>query len=187
MKRIYGIFIGLMTWGSVWAQTTPVQLGIKGGLNIANYNAEANTTDSRLGFHLGGLAHIHLTQNWAVQPEVVYSSQGAEFSTTKHKLSYINLPILVQYMTRGGFRLETGPQLGLLTDADREDNAGRNVDIKNAIKNTDFSWAFGAGYLLPSGLGIDARYNLGISDIRSGNGVWKNRVWQLGVFYQFGR
>ena len=46
--------------------------------------------------------------------------------------------------------------------------------------------SFGGGYLVRSGLGVDVRYNLGISNISENNDVdVKNRVWQFGLFYQF--
>jgi hypothetical protein len=56
---------------------------------------------------------------------------------------------------------------------------------KNNFKQSDFSWAFGIGFISASGLGFDARYNLGLSDITKGRGNVKNQVWQLGLFYQF--
>jgi hypothetical protein len=61
-----------------------------------------------------------------------------------------------------------------------------NVDDRD-FKNTDFSWAFGLGYLATSGLGVDARYNLGISNINntSRTADVRNSVFQFGLFYQF--
>jgi len=186
MKKLSLFSVGLFCTILSYAQGAHAELGLKGGVNIANYNDEVNTKGSRTGYFIGGLAHIHLTPTMAVQPEVVYSAQGAEYSTGTDKLDYINIPVLFQYMFNGGFRLETGPQLGLLTSAKFENNNGVETSIKSNVKSNDVSWAFGAGYLTPSGLGIDARYNLGISNIRKPNDhEIQNRVWQLGVFYQF--
>jgi hypothetical protein len=44
-------------------------------------------------------------------------------------------------------------------------NDEESTDIKDDYKKVDFSWAFGASYVSNSGLGVDARYNLGISNI----------------------
>ncbi|MDP4217304.1 MAG: hypothetical protein Q8927_13970, partial [Bacteroidota bacterium] len=55
--------------------------------------------------------------------------------------------------------------------------------------STDFSWAIGAGFLLPMNLGIDARYNIGLANIakdQSNGQSIKNGVIQIGVFYLFG-
>ncbi|RYD87357.1 MAG: PorT family protein, partial [Sphingobacteriales bacterium] len=95
-------------------------------------------------------------------------------------------PVLAQYMTQSGFRLQTGPQLGILTSGKFAD-AGGNVErnVKEDMSNIDFSWVFGAGFLFPGGVGIDARYNLGITDVWEGPAQLKNSVFQLGLFYQF--
>jgi hypothetical protein len=178
--------LALMTILSIpsLAQRNNVQLGIKGGLNISYFN----DYDSRIGFHVGGLANIR-TRNprLAIQPELVFSAQGAEFSNGKYEVDYLNVPILLQYVGRGGLRLETGPQLGALTAAKWENDDGDEYNAKGSFKQSDFSWAFGIGYVAPSGLGLDARFNLGLSDISKGRGELNNRVWQLGLFYLFPR
>ena len=163
-----------------------VEYGIKGGVNFSNISNDAADTkaDTKTGFHLGGLAHIHLTRSFAIQPEIVYSTQGAEYSDGKLKLNYINVPVLAQYMFGRGFRLETGPQLGILTTS--EFKSGHTESDVDNFSNADFSWAFGASYLGHSGLGIDARYNLGLTDVtKSTTTDFQNRVWQVGLFYQF--
>jgi hypothetical protein len=93
---------------------------------------------------------------------------------------------LAQYMFAEGFRIQTGPQLGILTTSEWK-SGSTETDVDN-LSNADFSWSFGAGYLSRSGLGIDARYNLGLTDVSKSNTTdIQNRVWQLGLFYQFKR
>jgi hypothetical protein len=91
-------------------------------------------------------------------------------------------------MFANGLRVQTGPQLGILTSAKFYPTAGGETKIPN-MNNVDFSWTAGVGYLSPIGLGIDARYNLGISNVyeNSAGAEGKNRVWQFGIFYQFGK
>lgn len=188
MKR-NTLTIALLFWALVsFAQHA--QVGIKAGINIAdlNYDNSSFDPDARVGVHAGLLVHFHLTRNMAVQPEVVYSSQGAEFGDYDLKINYINVPFLFQYMFNSGFRLETGPQVGVLLDAEQEYNDGDDNNVKRSFKKTDLGWAFGVGYLSPTGLGVDARYNLGLTDITKGGGPEvTNRVWQFGIFYQFRR
>jgi hypothetical protein len=83
-----------------------------------------------------------------------------------------------------GFRAETGPQLGFNVSSKNTSFTGDQARL-NDVKSTDFSWAFGLGYLTQSGFGLDARYNLGLSNIAIPDYGIKNRVWQFGVFYQF--
>lgn len=186
MKKIIGAMIlaaGIMTTAS--AQTT--HFGLKAGANVARIT-EPDGADfaSKVGVHFGGLAHIHVSQHFAVQPEIVYSMQGTEIDNSdyKLKLNYVNVPVLAQYMFKEGFRLQTGPQIGFLTSAKTTVN-GTTIDQKDNYKTVDVSWAFGAGYLFPQGFGIDARYNLGLTDIASTPVTYKNRVFQVGLFYQF--
>lgn len=163
------------------------QFGIKGGVNIANMHVENNTDyESRTGFYVGALAHIHIAEHFAVQPEVMYSTQGSELGTIKGKYDYINVPVLLQYMTHNGFRLQTGPQVGFLVSA-KNKSGDLEVDVKDQLNTVDFAWSFGASYLSKVGLGLDARYNLGLTDILDddANPEAKHRVWQIGVFYQF--
>jgi len=185
MKRIIFSAAMLLLIHSAFAQH--VEYGIKGGVNFSNLrNTTAdNSADSKTGFNVGGLAHIHLTRAFAIQPEIVYSTQGAEFSNgDKLRLNYINVPVLAQYMFGNGFRLQTGPQLGILTTSNYK-SGHTETDVDN-FSNADFSWAFGASWLSHSGVGIDARYNLGLTDVtKSTTADYKNRVWQLGLFYQF--
>ncbi len=189
MKKVFLFATALLAMNAMRAQTT-THFGIKAGVNLAKLKID-NSTDSkqRVGFHAGGLAHIHLDPHFALQPELLFSTQGRQQTIGgveyKANLSYINLPILLQYMVANGFRLETGPQFGLLVSANSSTN-GSERDVKDTYKSTDVSWAFGAGYLTSSGIGFDARYNLGLSNINDiSEATVKNRVWQFGLFYQF--
>ncbi|HZI54473.1 MAG TPA: porin family protein [Chitinophagaceae bacterium] len=171
---------------AVAAQQT--HFGLKGGVNFSSVEIDdGEDYEGKTGVHLGGLAHIHITRHFALQPELVFSMQGGEDESEnmKLKLNYINIPVLAQYMTNEGFRLQTGPQLGILTSAESK-FGDVEIDSDDQVSTVDFSWAFGAGYLFRSGFGIDARYNLGISNISDDESFEaRNRVFQLGVFYQF--
>ena len=164
--------------------------GIKGGINVANIDIQhAADPDYKIGMHIGGLAHIHLSQHFALQPELMYSNQGAERTIGgtdyKTKLHYVNVPILLQFMTGSGFRLQTGPQVGVLVSAKSKVN-DTETDADDSYKTPDFSWSFGASYVTMKGLGFDARYNHGISNILDAPGnKYRNKVFQFGVFYQF--
>lgn len=179
------ITIIFLTAGTAAAQHT--NIGVKGGLNSYNIQTDNNSGfDSKIGLHLGLLGHIHLNNQYAFQPEIVYSMQGAKSGNTDLRLDYINVPLLVQYMFDNGFRIQAGPQLGLLLNAKAEN--GSSVDIKDDFNSIDLGLSIGASYVHPpTGFGIDARYNLGLNDISENSGVKStNRGLQVGVFYLFG-
>lgn len=174
-----------MTVSSVNAQN--INIGTKIGLNSYTVDSGNNSgVDSRIGIHAGLLGHVHITRQFAFQPELTYSMQGAKVGNTEIKLDYINVPLQVQYMFDNGFRLQAGPQLGVLVNAKSANNSA-SVDIKDNYKSFDAAISFGVGYIHPpTDFGIDLRYNLGVNDITE-NSVSKatNRGFQLGIFYLF--
>jgi opacity protein-like surface antigen len=176
---------------TVTANAQHANIGIKAGLNVYNINNDNSSEyDPKAGFHAGLIGHIHLTRQWALQPEIVYSAQGAKITNagveTKFNLGYINLPVLVQYMFDNGFRLQAGPQLGFLMNAESKSNEF-STDIKDNLQTVDLALGFGGGYVNPStGLGIDLRYNVGLSNINESGSVRStNQGFQVGLFYLF--
>lgn len=188
--RTYLAFLVVLvvTGSSAYAQE--MNIGIKGGLNAYTIGGDdTNDIKTKLGFNVGLLGHIHLSEQFGLQPEIVYSTQGAKSndgSDLKLNLDYINVPVLFQYMYDNGFRIQAGPQLGFLTNAKAKGD-GVSVDVKDAFKTIDFALSVGASYVDPaSGFGVDARYNYGISNINEDDSSKAyNRGFQVGVFYLF--
>jgi hypothetical protein len=186
MKKISLIALAICATTMVFAQRT--SFGLKAGLNYSTLTNQ----DYKVGYHLGALAHIHMSPTWAMQPELVYSNQGGEYTLSngqKHKLNlnYVNIPVLFQYMVGTGLRLETGPQVGFLAGVeDKVNDVQTGYFTSSDFKNVDFSWPIGFSYIGTRGLGVDARYNIGLSNINNaGVSNIKNNVLQVGLFYQF--
>lgn len=164
-----------------------INIGTKIGLNSYTFdNDSGQGFDSNLGLHAGFLGHIHLNRQFGLQPEIVYSMQGAASGNTNLNLDYINIPVLLQYMFDNGFRIQAGPQIGLLVRAKAVDNSV-TMDIKDDFKSIDTGLSFGASYIhTPTDFGIDLRYNLGLSDISESSSIKSNsRGFQIGIFYLF--
>lgn len=168
------------------ADAQNVNIGTKIGLNSYSIDNDMGPGfDSNLGIHAGLIGHIHLSRQLGLQPEIFYSMQGAKRGGTSYNLDYINVPVLFQYMFDNGFRIQAGPQVGFLVRAKAENN-NSSVDIKDDFKTIDAGLSFGASYIHSSNLGIDARYNLGLSDITESSSVEsKSRGFQVGLFYLF--
>jgi hypothetical protein len=167
-------------------QRADVNFGMRGGLNIASLSVK-NGVDysSRASFYLGLLARMRASSHFAIQPELYFSGQGGKSGSSTVKLSYLNIPVNLEYVSGTGLNLLTGPQLGILLIAKQKDN-NLEYDIKSSTKSIDFSWVFGASYQLPaSPLGIELRYNLGLSNINEGTTEVHNRVAQFGIYYLF--
>ncbi|MBL0026839.1 MAG: porin family protein [Saprospiraceae bacterium] len=191
MKHILVTSIAfLMSLGTVKSQH--INIGIKGGLNAFSIATDNTTTnDTKLSYNLGLLGHIHLSRQWAFQPELVYSVQGTSYKSggvdSKLNLNYLNIPLNIQYMFDNGFRLQAGPQIGILTGANLKSGSS-STDVKSSFKGTDIGLTLGISYVQPStGMGIDGRYNHGLTNINAANSTNSfNRGVQLTLFYLFG-
>ncbi|WP_142683216.1 porin family protein [Chitinophaga polysaccharea] len=191
MKKL--ILSGVLAIGTMLAvQAQNVKFGVKGGLNISKLT-DTDGSKALAGFHAGGLVNIGLGKTWAIQPELVYSTQGTKAersvlwltSSNTVKVNYINVPVMVQYSIVPEFYLEAGPQVGFLTAA-KVKSGDVTVDIKDNMQSVDFGLGFGFGYKFDMGLGVSGRYNFGLTKVYDSDQVdSKNSVAQVGVFFTF--
>ena len=186
MKTILTVVSVLCLTVLAKAQSTDTHFGLKAGLNISSLDVKDGVDfDSKAGVYIGGLAHVHLSPHFGVQPEIVYSQQGGKDGNDKWNINYINVPVLFQYMTGGGLRLQTGPQLGFAVSS-KIKSGDIEQNINDDVRTVDVSWSLGASYLFPEAIGIDARYNIGLTNVNDAETPKvRNRVFQVGLFYQF--
>lgn len=191
MKRIILAAIAVMAFGFTNAQQT--RFGIKGGLNITSF-AGGNYYDSKslVGFQVGGFAEIKIIERLSIQPEVLYSTQGAKLevgmTNFDSKLDYINIPVLAKFYVTKQFTVEAGPQIGFLVSAKSNGN-----DAKDLYKSADTGFNFGAGYNFTDNVSVNLRYTVGISNIEDYNidnvqqyyDSPKNSVLALTLGYKF--
>lgn len=172
-------------------------IGLKGGLNMSkiDFTSDVNANVSnRTGFHAGAFALIKIA-SFGIQPEVLFSKQGSKFTVDNSKLEanfdYIAVPVMFKLYLPLGLNLQAGPQFGFLTvDELKQTVSGSKQDIAtNFKKKQDTSLAIGAGWDLPFHLTIDARYVLGLSDMKfqpqfSDPITFKNRLVMISVGYK---
>jgi hypothetical protein len=165
---------------------------VKAGLNISNQNVSWSgssiDTKAKVGIHLGGYAVIMLIENFGIQPEILFSMQGAKYPDYDGKtmFNYLNIPILARYNINEMFSVHAGPQIGFLLSAKSEDN-GDKMDRKDEFDGTDIGGAIGVNAEWPSGINCGIRYVIGFSQISKDvddNGEFKNNVFQLYAAYK---
>lgn len=197
---------GIMGMNAQNLNTEALQLGVRGGVNLSTLNGDTPAgveTENLTGFHIGLFTEIPVAPRFSVQPEVIYSEQGTTFKSdfagvsaeSDLRTQYLNVPILAKVYVANGFNIQAGPQIGFLTGAEMQMDGMDDIDVKDELKSTDFGLLLGAGYKLPMGLTIDARYNLGLSNTFDGDADafedlgsdqdWKNGVFQIGLGFQF--
>ena len=196
MKKIILMVVMVFTFGFVNAQgKEDMAFGIKGGLNISTItNADVDGVNSKslVGFHVGFFGEFMLSDKFAIQPEILYSTQGTkiEFEGIKGdlKLDYIAIPVMAKYYVADSFSLELGPQIGFLVSA-KAKSGGESEDVKDELKSTDVSLNFGLGYDITENFMIGARYNLGLTRLQDellpGEDESKNSVFQISIGYKF--
>jgi len=187
MKKIILSLFAVAALG-LSANAQEVKFGPKAGINIANLNGGDIDTDMKIGFHVGAFAEILFTDKFALQPELLYSAQGAKASEgdVKTNLDFINIPIMAKYYVIDNLAVEAGPYVGFLMKAENKADAG-SMDIKDDMSSIDFGLGIGASYNLDNGFFGGARYNLGLSDVQKDNDgdAIKNGVIQISVGYKF--
>ncbi|WOD43397.1 outer membrane beta-barrel protein [Hwangdonia lutea] len=128
----------------------------------------ASNTTSTSGFLIGiYFTDLSLSEDFELQPEI-------DFLLVKD-LNEIQAPILVKYNVADAFSLLAGPNLGFLLDA------------PNGLKSFNFGIDFGAAYDIGEKFNVNARYDLGLTNLLKnpgGNSV-KLRGIQVGVGYKF--
>jgi len=148
----------------VSAQPRPA---IKAGLNyggLSGYDGGKKT-----GIHAGFSMQWTVNKKWTVQPELLYSSTGQQYSAEEAEVlvtktlpvSYAGLPVMVQYHSGSKFYLEAGPQLSFLLTAKDKGSAADKADVRRNLSNTQFGLNLGTGMQISSRTGFYVRYSFG--------------------------
>src|SRR5690606_32917803 len=162
-------------------QAQEVRLGIKGGYNLANLTGDVGDAKARSAFHIGGLVEVPVSEQFSVQPEILYSSQGAEYtgsftgadnSKITAKLDYIQ----VSFMTSAMVKIVT--TVGDVT-VDHEE------DFEN-FKKVGFGVGLGASCRITMVVFFGARYNFGLTNLNvdsDSSAKIRNELLQISAGY----
>jgi hypothetical protein len=168
-----------------------IKFGVSAGVGISNFSSNVDDDDSKskLGFQIGILGEISITENFFVVPELNFSQRGSSYewkgydesekgSTT---LNYLQIPINALYKYKVAENIKvlgfTGPYVGYAIsgkdkweykyDGEVEKDS-KTIKIgsgdEDDAKPLDFGWNFGLG-LEYSKLFLKVQYNLGLSNI----------------------
>jgi len=181
------------------------EIGLKAGLNIADYKGGWPDTGSKMGFCGGAFITCSINEMFAVQTEFLFSMKGAnlgeivrtdefgimiETSTIREVLNYLEIPVLGKLsllpQNRVKPNLFAGPSFALKLSG-KHKVGSQETNMEN-LKDTDYGLVFGGGVdfeLGPGGLTVDARYNLGLTKIYDSGIDVKNRVISVMLGYSF--
>ena len=180
--------ISQATFSQTLTGTSSPKFGIKGGVNFSNlYTEDVEDNNVLTGFNLGVFAKLPITQTFAIQPELLYTTKGAELKynnafvtgTSTFKLNYLELPVLLVVNLSQNFNVHAGPYFAYLIDGEaKNDSQGTLFDAENNLDNDDFNkfdtgLSVGIGYDTDK-IGFGVRYNYGLQKVgkeRNYNGI----------------
>jgi hypothetical protein len=163
MKKSLLSVIALLSVSILFAQG--IKFGAKAGINFSTVKFEGppivisgneNITEKRdskftVGFNVGGLLEIGITDKFSFQPELLFSAQGTklvldkdvirptpeETGVTKFiikdiiettiKNNYLNVPLLAKYYATKKIFIIAGPQLGFLLSSISESSGSSTI------------------------------------------------------------
>ncbi len=177
MKKILLSAVAVMAFGvAAQAQSEEMKFGVKAGLNLTTITGDfTDDADGATSFYVGGLVDLPIAGNFHLQPELLYSMEGAD----KASVSYVRIPVNAKYYIIEGLSVQAGPQIAFKVGA--EDDA-----TDEAVKSLDFGIGAGAAYELSFGLFFEAKYYVGMANISEFDGIdQKNVGIQIGAGYRF--
>lgn len=192
MKKLLFAAVAVFAFGAANAQE--VSYGAKAGLNLSNFTGDAEGNSMKVGFQVGGFAEIMISDKFAIQPELLFSAQGAKMEekydgeTFKYDMNfnYLNIPVMAKYYISEEFSVEAGPQIGFLMSAKAKGDGG-SEDVKDLYNSTDFGFNAGVGYNVTENINLGLRYTAGLSNIAKDSGDYKvgNSNIAFAVAYKF--
>lgn len=185
MKKILlAAVLFMATSATIQAQL--LQIGVKGGVNFASQTGDAFPEqnfdkEGITSFHAGLVAEIKLLERFSVQPELLYSTQGATYKNAvtefKNELGYISIPVMAKFYLTDSFSLEVGPQASFLVSEKND------FDVEDG-ETFEFGLNAGLGYKITKNFFVQGRYGLGLTEA-SKNADIKNSTVQLSAGFMF--
>ncbi len=144
-----------------------VRLGMKAGANIANISELK--TSAKTSFYGGLVLNIKTSEKYTLQPELLYSKQGAKLNDEPNALEGTSNDIKLDYFSIGIInKFNVAKKVNLLFGPSIDIRVYENFDIYNdwdVFPHLDFAFVGGLEVNLTSNLSIEARYKQGIIDI----------------------
>lgn len=190
MKKLF-LVSALALFGAMNAQ---VNFGAKGGLTVAHltaeYDGETGNSDSKISPYIGLTMEVPMSQNLKFQAEALYTVLGGTDDTdgikSEFKIPELIIPLSLKYQTNEKFYIQGGLNLGFITGP-KVSQESVEVKADEIFKSFDLGILLGLGYRIAPKLDLDARFNVGASNVSDfGEGIkMRNNYWQVGLNYWF--
>jgi Outer membrane protein beta-barrel domain len=181
--------------------------GPRVGLNLSNYWGNADGMSFKPGVAAGAFLMYSSLNHFGISADVLYSQRGTKYDNGvikfTQRVNYLEVPVVARYFLtlNGNFRpnIFVGPSLGIKLNAKRVDGSSAAFNGENSNDFRDLDLGATGGFQLNWGTGnrqhflIDARYNLGLSDVQTNlPNLWgqrsslQNSTITIALGYAFG-
>lgn len=199
IKKVLLLFVAAFFIVPLHAQWA---VGGKLGMNASsvNYPGDTETPDYTIMANGGFFAEYTFHKNFSLQGELLYMrhgykdevevwenvSDGPQYLKWNVYFHDLEIPIVAKLKHKNGFNLQAGPQLDLrLKTKTQMDDISLFPDGMGKGAPIGCSLVFGAGYEDPTGLLVDFRYILGLTEQFKHTDSFQNRAFYLSVGYRF--
>lgn len=191
MKKIIFISSALLLC-SCLVSAQGLHFGLKGGTDFHKIDGEKFKDNTDIGYHLGAFLEIGLPGKIGVQPEAYFSQVNPkttanpdpldfDFGNASHaKLTYLNIPVLLNINVVKVLSVQAGPQFGILMNKDKT----LYQNGTEAFKSGDVGIAAGVQLNITK-LKIYLRYVAGLNDVSNySERKWHNQDIHLGIGFR---
>lgn len=185
-----------------------IKFGPVAGVNFSTMTFKSTDSDDHydpimlVGFHIGGMAEFSVSENFVIQPAILFSGKGSKYEIDYGEGTYevainpgfIEVPIYAAYKFDLGsvkLLLKAGPYFGYgftgkISEDDEEEDIEWGSDDDSFMKPFDFGAGLGAGVDL-NGFLVLLQYQFGLTNLSAWDEVeMKPGVFGVSLAYLFG-
>lgn len=170
MKKLCLVaLVAIFSFGTLNAQG--VNFGASAGYvsgNVKISEGGNSFTGSDSGFYFGLLAEIEVSEEFIVQPEIVY--------TNIESTGFLQIPIMAKYYVSDKFNILAGPQFTYTLE-----------DVIDDFTKLNIGLGIGLGYDFSEEFFAQAKYAFQVNDYFTGSGDFSSTIGFLnvGIGYRF--
>ena len=169
-------------------------IGVLGGLNLATLGgSDVSGVSNRTGFQAGMFLTLHMNHAWSIEPEALYTQEGATSQGATLQMNYLQVPVLLRWDVMAHSPVHpffvAGPaaafQVGCNLSGSGQSMSCDDLNQQSGgsfqKKSFDMLGVAGAGLGFNVGasqMSVGARYSYGFSDAFQGNDI-KNRYFSI--------
>lgn len=194
MRKCFCLLLLFLSF-AITLNAQQTSFGVKAGLNYSSVVGDLTEgIKFRFSGHAGVFLEVEFTDKFSFQPELLYSSQGFQFSSdlntiensggttdqndfrTNVQFNYLTVPILGKFALNDRLDVEFGPQFGFLLNQvtkiknldQRDDTLADNRTSTSGDFQLDYGVVAGVGVKINERFSVSPRFYMGLRNRLNG-------------------